>query len=140
MTSIIFRINLKPINSGLLTDTEASQFANTMDVFIPGLLGGENITKNHGETFTLTGQKAYYLKNLIENNHITHIELYTEPVETEVNSLPDVEYLDLYSLGLDTFAHWQFNNENMTDIQIKINDEEWVSLDVFDIGIGESII
>jgi hypothetical protein len=109
-------------------------------VFIPGLLGGENILKNHGEIFTLTGQKAIYLKNLIEKNNITNIEVYTGPIEEEViNSIEDVEYLDLYSLGSNTFANWQ-TSEYMTDIQVKINDNEWISLNTFDIGIGESEI
>lgn len=138
MLSLTFRINLTPPNSGLLSNTEASQLANTMNVFLPGLLAGENILKNHGEIFTLTGLKAIYLKDLIEKNNISHIELYTEPIAQ--NNLNNVEYLDLYNLGLNVFANWQYNNENFTDLQIKINDNEWISLDTFEIGVGSTAL
>lgn len=69
---ITFRVNLDlsiksggPYRTSLdgnETSTEASAIANTRSTFIPGLLGGENLQLKHGDTFTMKGAKAHYLK------------------------------------------------------------------------------
>ncbi len=43
---------------------EKSNFKNTRSTWIPGKLAGENRVLKHGDTFTLTGQKALYIRDL----------------------------------------------------------------------------
>lgn len=89
MTAITFRVNLETVGTpgflqpnrttldGNETVTEASCLKNTRTLYIPGLLNsnyagvGPNATfdpalatgyLNHGETFTVTGMQAVYLK------------------------------------------------------------------------------
>lgn len=54
-----YRINLE----GNEISTEASNIKNTRSIFLPGLLGAENRALKHGDTFTVKGLKAQYLKN-----------------------------------------------------------------------------
>lgn len=69
---ITFRVNLdlavkqneayRTTLSGNETATEASNIKNTRSIFLPGLLGAENRALKHGDTFTVKGLKAQYLK------------------------------------------------------------------------------
>ena len=75
--TIVFRVNLETINrlghsvpnrtqvAGSETVSEADQQKNNRTIFSPGLLAGENRSGyKHGDTFTVKGAKAVYLKNL----------------------------------------------------------------------------
>jgi len=73
---IVFQVNLETQNrlghlvpnntvlAGNETVTEADQMKNTRSTYIPGLTGAENMLYKHGDTFTVKGQKASYLKKL----------------------------------------------------------------------------
>lgn len=72
----VFQVNLETVNrqghlvpnqtqlEGNQTSAEADDQKNHRSTYIPGLLGGENRTFKHGETFTAYGQNALYLKKL----------------------------------------------------------------------------
>jgi hypothetical protein len=71
---IVFQVNLETQNryghlvpnsttlTGNQTVSEADQLRNTRSTYIPGLTGAENLLYKHGDTFTVKGQKATYLK------------------------------------------------------------------------------
>lgn len=72
---ITFRVNLETVArigsslpnetqlSGNQTVTEADDQKSRRSTFIPGLNGG-NLIYKHGDTFTVKGQKASYLKKM----------------------------------------------------------------------------
>lgn len=74
--TIVFRVNLETLNrqghlvpnrtevDGNETVSEADQQKYNRSTFIPGLTGAENFSYKHGDTFTVKGMKAVYLKNL----------------------------------------------------------------------------
>lgn len=79
---IVFQVNLETVDrqgslqpsrtqlSGNETVTEADNFKNTRSIFIPGLTNtniegiGPSGYLKHGDTFTVKGMKATYLKNI----------------------------------------------------------------------------
>jgi len=103
MRSITFKINLKnQIKGTLLTPAEEDVFASTHHSWLStgGIAGLPAIYGKHGDTFTLHGQQAAYLKRMIEQQRIFDIELYIppqespEPEELSENTLYLVEQKD----------------------------------------------
>lgn len=89
--SITFQVNLETVNrqgflqpsrtevTGNETVTEADNFRNTRTIYLPTLVGaniegiGPNGYLKHGDTFTVKGKKALYLKNLYVTGSIDDV-------------------------------------------------------------------
>lgn len=95
MYIVTFRINL--IGSlHYATQAEIDVIIATRTAQIPiGMHGGTTISGRHGDTFTLYGSQAAYVKRLVEQNFLVDLEVYA-PAEEESSS-SDVNLYGMYT-------------------------------------------
>lgn len=101
MHEIKFRVNLLHNGNYFQNSQELNEVAATKSILVPGYLAGNpKLVKKHGETFTLRGHQATYMKRMIELGIIQNIEvdietpLLPEPEESPGNTLYLVEQRD----------------------------------------------
>lgn len=85
MYQVTFRINLLHDRNNFQKDQEILNVAKTKSTFLgTGPNGGSPIAiGKHGDTFTLYGKRAMYMKRLVEQGLVPNVELNTEPTEEE---------------------------------------------------------
>ena len=87
LPEITFKIDLRSQETTLLDASEDQTFAASKTIYIPGLLAAENITSyKHNDVFTLSGEKASYLKRLIDEGKITNIVIAPDDAALELAS------------------------------------------------------
>lgn len=128
--SIKFRINL--LNYGSKEDLT---LIHSRSIYLPiGMKGScPSFVGKHGDTFILHGLHAGYVKNLVTNGLILHVELDDAPAD--ISDIPDVENLGLFSDGLELYAEW-LASDYSTQIEYRINDGSWISISPVEAGIG----
>jgi hypothetical protein len=74
---VVFEVDLEVNSSNLPPHSrgEQSYIKFTRSTFIPGMLCGDNAVFKHGDQFSLRGQQARYLYNLINKGLCPHVKV-----------------------------------------------------------------
>lgn len=112
---MLFKINLKKID-----DIDQNTYLTRTTFLSTCGIGGLPIrVGKHGDVFELTGEQAIRLKKIVNDLQIIDLETY---------EIPNVSGLQLIAEDeTSVTVYWDQNVSYLTEIEVQINDGEWVS-------------
>ena len=126
MYSITFYVDLRNFDSTLFSLDEVEAFAKTKTTWIPTLTGG-NLVKRHGDVFTLYGEDAINLKNLILDGSIFGVTF---------SEIPQLLNLNLTDGQVITIS-WNPSNIYRTELGLRYDDGEWQTASFIAPGVSQ---
>lgn len=126
MYSITFYVDLRNFDGTLFNLDEVEAFAKAKTTWIPTLVGG-NLVKRHGDVFTMYGEDAVYLKNLILEGQVFGITF---------SEVPQLTGLTL-TLEEVVVISWDISNVFRTEIALRYDDGPWQTSGSIAPGIGQ---